>query len=86
MSVATQITRINNNIANAYTKLQLKGATIPTNQNSANLPGTIETIQIGVSGDPPNEIDAILAGTYNILTEEVCQSILNGTYEYVPNV
>lgn len=30
----------------------------------------------------PNEIDAILFGNYNYLTEEVCAQIMNGTYVY----
>lgn len=44
MTIASEITRINNNIADAYTACNNKGATIPATQNSANLATTIGTI------------------------------------------
>lgn len=48
MTIASEITRINNNIANAYTACSSKGATMPATQNSANLATTIGTISAGV--------------------------------------
>lgn len=30
-----------------------------------------------------NDVDVILSGNYGLLTEEVCTSIINGTYSYV---
>ena len=50
MSIASEITRINNNIANAYTQCSNKGATMPATQNSANLANTISTISGGGGG------------------------------------
>ena len=44
MSIASEITRINQNIADAYTALGTKGATLPQSQNSANLVSTINTV------------------------------------------
>lgn len=44
MSIATEIERIKTNIANAYTKLSEKGATLPDTQNSASLSDAISTI------------------------------------------
>lgn len=44
MSIASEITRINNNIASAYTACNGKGATMPQTQNSANLADTIGSI------------------------------------------
>ena len=44
MSIASEITRIKNNIASAYTECSNKGATIPTTQNSANLANCINSI------------------------------------------
>ena len=44
MSIASEIVRINTNIASAYTEAEAKGATLPVNQNSDNLPSTIATI------------------------------------------
>lgn len=43
-----------------------------TNYASAN-------VNVSVSGTP-NEVDVILAGSYGVLTEEVCTAIINGTY------
>lgn len=47
MSIASEITRISGNIADAYTALDAKGATLPENQNSDNLADTIDTITTG---------------------------------------
>lgn len=47
MSIASEITRINNNISAAYTACNNKGATMPQTQNSANLATTIGTITTG---------------------------------------
>lgn len=51
MSVQSQIQRIKTNIQNAYTKLQEKGATIPSSKNSLNLAETITTIPESSSSD-----------------------------------
>ena len=50
MSVASEITRIKNNISSAYTALDGKGATLPQIQNSANIANTIESIPTGGGG------------------------------------
>lgn len=47
MTIASEITRINNNIASAYTACNNKGATMPVTQNSSNLATTIGTIPTG---------------------------------------
>ncbi len=47
MSIASEITRINTNISNAYTAAGNKGATLPVAQNSANLANTINSIPTG---------------------------------------
>ena len=46
MTIASEITRINNNIAAAYTAASGKGATMPATQNSANLATTIGSLPI----------------------------------------
>ena len=51
MSIASEITRINNNIANAYSKVSEKGGTLPITQNSANLASAINSIQTGGSSN-----------------------------------
>lgn len=50
MSVASEITRINNNIASAYTAVSNKGGTLPQTQNSANLATAINSISGGGGG------------------------------------
>lgn len=50
MSIASEITRIKINIANAYSKCEEKGATIPSVKNSANLASTIGSITGGGGG------------------------------------
>ena len=47
MSIANEITRIKNNIQNAFNKAIEKGATPPTEQNSDNLASCIESITGG---------------------------------------
>lgn len=44
MSISSEITRIKNNIASAYTALSDKGATLPVIQNSDNLATTVNSI------------------------------------------
>lgn len=51
MSITSEITRINNNIAAAYAACSDKGATMPTAQNSANLADTVSSIQQGGSAE-----------------------------------
>lgn len=46
-SIASEITRISNNISDAYSACSEKGATIPQTQNSANLADTINSITAG---------------------------------------
>lgn len=49
MSIASEITRIQGNIADAYTEANAKGATMPATQNSDNLASTIATISTGTT-------------------------------------
>lgn len=65
MTIASEITRIKNNIANTYTALSDKGATMPATQNSANLANTVASIPAG-GGDTVTAVNytgsAITAG------------------------
>ena len=47
MTIASEVTRIKTNIAQAYTALEEKGATIPEVKNSDNLSDVIESIATG---------------------------------------
>lgn len=46
MSIASEITRINTNIANSYTAVDNKNGTLPQVQNSANLASAIDSIEV----------------------------------------
>ena len=50
MTIATEIQRIKDNIANTYTALEEKGATLPENQNSDNLADTVASVTTGGGG------------------------------------
>lgn len=50
MTIASEITRINGNISDAYTAAGNKGATLPATQNSGNLATCIASIPSGGSG------------------------------------
>lgn len=63
MAIADEIQRIKTNIANAYTELENKGATIPETKNSENLASTIATVSSG-GGD----LDEYYTGTINVGT------------------
>ena len=60
MSIASEITRIKTNIDNAYTALEAKGATIPSDKNSANLASTVNTISGGGSSGETNYLGRIV--------------------------
>jgi len=47
MTIASEIQRIKNNIASAYTACVNKGATLPNKQDSANLANCINNIEVG---------------------------------------
>lgn len=51
MTIASEIQRIQTNIANAYDALEAKGATMPATENTDNLVTTIDTISGGGGGD-----------------------------------
>lgn len=50
MTIASEIQRVQTNIANAYTSLEAKGATMPDARNSANLASTIDSVSGGGGG------------------------------------
>lgn len=62
MTIASEITRINNNIAATYTALSAKGATMPATENSANLASTVATVPSGGSVDPSRLLFEVNSG------------------------
>lgn len=51
MTIASEITRINNNIAAAYSACSNKGASLPNTQNSANLADCINSISTNAASE-----------------------------------
>ena len=86
MSVASEITRINNNIANAYTACNNKGATLPQTQNSNNLANCINSISglprgadsNGVYGYPTNNFTFSTPSDATSLSVGVLNSVFKG--------
>ena len=64
MTIASEIQRIKNNIAKAYTKCSSKGATLPATQNCANLEGCINSIPTGIT--PTGTISITGNGTVDV--------------------
>lgn len=64
MAVKDTIQSIKTNVANAYTKLQGKGATIPANKNIENLASAIDTVTGG--GSVEGTIYITTNGTYDV--------------------
>ena len=76
MSIENQITRINTNIAAAYTAANGKGATMPQAQNSANLAATINSIsgdqQVNKEDKDVNFFDYDGTVLYTYTADEFC--------------
>ena len=51
MSISSELNTLKTNISSAYTMIQNKGGTVPTNKNTQNLSSAINTIQTGGSTD-----------------------------------
>ena len=60
MSIKSEITRIKNNIANAYLTCSKKGALLPISQNSENLSDTIDSIKCSSSAKYGITVDNFL--------------------------
>lgn len=93
MSIASEIVRIKNNIASAYTECNNQGATMPTTQNSANLANCINSISgsgtypigitrgvdaNGVYGYPTTSFAFALPSTATKITNTTLKEAFNG--------
>jgi hypothetical protein len=63
MTIASEITKLQNNLSDSYTACQSKGATMPVNQNFDNLPDTI---------------DSITGGGGNGILEQIIEDVIDG--------
>lgn len=70
MTIASEVQRIKDNIANTYTALEEKGAVIPEVQNSANLADTVATVTTGGGGGSSGDTSRSNLGNLSGLTQE----------------
>ncbi len=63
MSISSEIQNLIDNLANAYTSLTAKGATIPVNRNMDNLATCIDSVSGGGADQRANVIDITSNGT-----------------------
>ena len=81
MTIASEITRINNNIAAAYTAASGKGATLPATENSANLATCIGSISGGGGLPYGLTIAEIPYGDYSLLVDPSApQGLIEGVF------
>lgn len=64
MSIATKLTKLETDITSAYSAVQAKGGTIPTNKNTENLATAISSISGGVT--PTGTINITTNGTHDV--------------------
>ena len=95
MAIATELTKLNTNILNAYNAISEKGGTVPAQKNTANLSSAIETITGGGGGSDHTIEDSLItrriSGDYtNSRVTEIgisalkdCASLINVDF---PNV
>ena len=63
MTITTEISKLQENLANAYSSIEEKGATLPTNQNFDNLATAIDSIPSGSSSKYNLTIDSFIGDT-----------------------
>lgn len=68
MAIADKLTKLENDISDAYTEISNKNGTIPENKNTANLPSAIASIPGGISPTGTKYISE--NGRYNVSSYE----------------
>lgn len=69
MTIASELTKLQTNLSNAYTSCNNKGATMPSSKNFDNLATTINSIPTGGGGGgitPTGTIEITENGTYDV--------------------
>lgn len=84
MSIASEITRIKNAVASAYTSCNAKGATMPAVQNVANLAPTIDTITGGGGATATVVVTAPTGSTVTMTKETTTKTAteVSGTWTF----
>lgn len=71
MAIADTINSMKTNITNAYNAIQMKGGTIPTNKNLANLSTAINSISTGGSSGGIEEVSTVAALKAKVTVENI---------------
>lgn len=79
MTIASEITRIRNNIAAAYTALSDKGATLPATQDSANLADCVESVSSGETVYAINNTSETISTDDKVWLNKHCYSSITGS-------
>ena len=66
MSIASELTKLETDITNAYSAIQTKGGTIPSNKNTENLSTAINSISGGGGITPTGTINITTNGTHDV--------------------
>lgn len=78
MTIASEITKLNTNLSASYAAAEVKGATLPTNQNFDNLADTIGSIS-GESGSDTFEAQLLMENIVNSGTLETESNVVTQT-------
>jgi hypothetical protein len=68
MSIASKLTKLETDISNAYSAINTKGGTIPSNKNTENLSTAINSISGGGGITPTGTINITTNGTHDVTT------------------
>lgn len=66
MSIASKLTKLETDISNAYSAINTKGGTIPSNKNTENLATAINSISGGGGITPTGTINITTNGTHDV--------------------
>lgn len=86
MAIADKLTKLANDITNAYEAIDDKGGTIPANKNTDNLENAIRTIQTGATPTGTKQINITQNGTTtedvtNYANAQITTNVVNQDYE-----
>ena len=86
MSIASELTKLETDITNAYSAVQTKGGTIPSNKNTNNLATAINSISGGGGGKPEQSKTATPTTSSQIILPDEGYTLSSVTVEATPEI